>query len=1041
MIKRENFLGGMSEVLPAENLPEGMAAAIENMRLDRDGTWRVLQEPAYRDDLQFESGKAYAWRPVYMPSGADSGEDTVYVYFASGFCAIWYKTGYDPLGEPYWTMTLANDITDLIETDSVRVGYDSQQFVFVDGRENGGAQRITIDSEGDIHLRRFGTEQPKTKPTILQIDNERYEDEAYTGLPVGSILFYCYCIVNEYGERSNPSPLAICDTAQWLAKGTLELEEDYAYIDINGGSIKSVSVSCAIPQPDEAKRIELYRTGTPYFESAVPLPPLKLVTSQAVPEGADTVNMTDSAFASAIEADYENDSAPAGDDISLESGTVFIANAVTQTSFGYPVDKAWAITLTNRNQENYVNRWICIDIRNSAGNFVGLSNTNAIYEANYRFVYSDMITPITAWGTKANTDGSVHTFTDIVSGDTLYYHNLVWLQVPYIAANSDTTIYLVQYSDNVDETYGSNIQVLTEGNSRTFLDSWIDNPVRDENCKISVGRIVTTPPVTDGWQAAWGNKANAFWKATTTGTQIWDNQGTIIQALPIYDYSENSAVSYNNSMPWTYTGGAAAFTYSGVKGMGDADSGYFYIFAKLNASYSIDNVKLAAIVFGSNSSIVIALDNAVGGKSLAVKIGDDDDSPYEVYQHPLTGGTHLFAFVSWQRDFNATGADVDQKTLLKVATLEWSAGLPTYTETYHNNAPKLKEVNEPAVYIYENYVYLDSDIKASGYWYFNMGEFIDNDYEILALSRFDTHFKDYVIGVRNFERTLDTVGNVNVAIEALELENSRKPGKIRWSNGGAVPDLYEHNIFEAAVRIVPLKSFQPTDEHNTLLIWTEKNVLRMGLSGINQEASAVITEARGIGLQNPDCLVQVADGVIWSEKTGIYRLSAGGLKEIGQRRVTLDVYERAIYDPYHREVLFVKSDSTAMVYSLDYDVWSQVDYGVEPLGYLEIDGAGHLLSAEGIYELEPDGDTLTPRILTRKIPARNKINRLTLHSEAGNVKAFIHNHRLAVTPKETATYALGKDDPKGIPQLSGDYVQFEIETDSIHSFDVEDRNG
>lgn len=1040
MIKRENFLGGMSEVLPAENLPEGMAAAIENMRLDRDGTWRVLQKPAYRDDLQFESGKAYAWQPVYMPSGADSGEDTVYVYFASGFCAIWYKTGYDPLGEPYWTMTLANDITDLIETDSVRVGYDSQQFVFVDGRENGGAQRITIDSEGDIHLRRFGTEQPKTKPTILQIDNERYEDEAYTGLPVGSILFYCYCIVNEYGERSNPSPLAICDTAQWLAKGTLKLEEDYAYIDINGGSIKSVSVSCAIPQPDEAKRIELYRTGTPYFESAVPLPPLKLVTSQAVPEGADTVNMTDSAFASAIEADYENDSAPAGDDISLESGTVFIANAVTQTSFGYPVDKAWAITLTNRNQENYVNRWICIDIRNSAGNFVGLSNTNAIYEANYRFVYSDMITPITAWGTKANTDGSVHTFTDIVSGDTLYYHNLVWLQVPYIAANSDTTIYLVQYSDNVDETYGSNIQVLTEGNSRTFLDSWIDNPVRDENCKISVGRIVTTPPVTDGWQAARGNKANAFWKATTTGTQIWDNQGTIIQALPIYDYSENSAVSYNNSMPWTYTtGGAAAFTYSGVEGMGDADSGYFYIFAKLNASYSIDDVKLAAIVFGSNSSIVIALDNAVGGKSLAVKIGDDDDSPYEVYQHPLTGGTHLFAFVSWQRDFNATGADVDQKTLLKVATLEWSAGLPTYTETYHNNAPKLKEVNEPAVYIYENH--LDSDIKASGYWCFNMGEFIDNDYEILALSRFDTHFKDYVIGVRNFERTLDTVGNVNVAIEALELENSRKPGKIRWSNGGAVPDLYEHNIFEAAVRIVPLKSFQPTDEHNTLLIWTEKNVLRMGLSGINQEASAVITEARGIGLQNPDCLVQVADGVIWSEKTGIYCLSAGGLKEIGQRRVTLDVYERAIYDPYHREVLFVKSDSTAMVYSLDYDVWSQVDYGVEPQGYLEIDGAGHLLSAEGIYELEPDGDTLTPRILTRKIPARNKINRLTLHSEAGNVKAFIHNHRLAVTPKETATYALGKDDPKGIPQLSGDYVQFEIETDSIHSFDVEDRNG
>jgi len=183
MIKRENFLGGMSEVLPAENLPEGMAAAIENMRLDRDGTWRVLQEPAYRDDLQFESGKAYAWQPVYMPSGADSGEDTVYVYFASGFCAIWYKTGYDPLGEPYWTMTLANDITDLIETDSVRVGYDSQQFVFVDGRENGGAQRITIDSEATSICADSARSSPRPSPRFYRSTTNATRTRLIPGCP------------------------------------------------------------------------------------------------------------------------------------------------------------------------------------------------------------------------------------------------------------------------------------------------------------------------------------------------------------------------------------------------------------------------------------------------------------------------------------------------------------------------------------------------------------------------------------------------------------------------------------------------------------------------------------------------------------------------------------------------------------------------------------------------------------------------------------------------------------------------------------------
>ena len=46
-----------------------------------------------------------------------------------------------------------------------------------------------------------------------------------------------------------------------------------------------------------------------------------------------------------------------------------------------------------------------------------------------------------------------------------------------------------------------------------------------------------------------------------------------------------------------------------------------------------------------------------------------------------------------------------------------------------------------------------------------------------------------------------------MVIESYVLENDKKPGKIRWSNGGAVTDLYEHNTFEEVQRIIPMRSY------------------------------------------------------------------------------------------------------------------------------------------------------------------------------------------------------------------------------------------
>ncbi|HNX38919.1 MAG TPA: hypothetical protein PKI15_11215, partial [Candidatus Cloacimonadota bacterium] len=371
---------------------------------------------------------------------------------------------------------------------------------------------------GAITCRRFGTQQPITAPVIRQIDNSKYEDQKFTGMPVGSILFYAYCIVNEYGERSNPSPQVVCDTAQWFVKGEL-LDSEYIYSDLNTGSVKSVSVECAIPVTTEAKRIELYRTSAEYHEGSMPLEPFKLVLSQDISGERDSITLLDSSFYSPMAIDYENDVAPAGDDIVLESGTVFIANAVADKTFAVPVTKVWKITLNNANSLNYINRWFAIDIRDDVAHaisglsaldyFPGLTMT-AITGAKYRFIDTDMITPLTAYIGKGN--GSVFsTLTHLTAPTTVKYWGLTYIQIPYLQANSEKVIYLIEATSNITSgTYGYPPIALTSSNYVTFHDLILGNPVRDEKCILSVGNIRQDVPVINGWQSDEGNKANAM---------------------------------------------------------------------------------------------------------------------------------------------------------------------------------------------------------------------------------------------------------------------------------------------------------------------------------------------------------------------------------------------------------------------------------------------------------------------------------------------------------------------------------------------------
>ena len=596
--------------------------------------------------------------------------------------------------------------------------------------------------------------------------------------------------------------------------------------------------------------------------------------------------------------------------------------------------------------------------------------------------------------------------------------------------------------------------------------------MRDENCLIAQGKVWDAPRVSGGHQLTFGNKANAIFAATNSSkpqeinpvpvwlhdeTQAAVNPGAVelsTNHLFFQDKASFRGWHYGNGIFENVSGVDATMT-----GLPGASKGYicghihstgtgtdtlFRLRTELpEEGTSFDFRKIEGDIIRDTNGVTFRLRMQLQD----VYEGWTDAPTWDLSPQTCTLATsipntaaedlHIFVFWSWARKPIAGGpSEVDQindynDTLMGIIVQRFNG------ETSMNSY-RADQFNYFQDMPLEVQLHSHGDI-ASGLWYVNVGEFIDDPQEIISLYNFGTHFESpaSVIGWRS-ETSSRRVVNKNVTWEAYELRNEKRPGKIRWSLGGAVPELYERNIFQEIKRIIPLKSWQPTDEHNTLLIWTKDKVLRMALSGDNREASALITEMHGVGLQNPDELAQVTEGVIWKDGNAVYLLNANSLKEIARQVVDLaDETMTALYDKKNKEVLFIPADGNAYCYNLKWGAWSRLDYGLDAKQFIEYDGKWCLV-ADGVYDLDPTDDTkLAPLIRTKKHPARMKLRRLTIHGSGGTVKGIIHNHRLAAGYTTTPEYTFSGDDPKAMPQLSGDYVQFEIVTDTIHTYDIE----
>jgi hypothetical protein len=303
------------------------------------------------------------------------------------------------------SVTLFSDV----DADSVQFAFDDYQFVWVDGRTNNIARRVIINQDGEIVAASVGMLKPSQKPEFVGVKFSDQNDEG-TGIGKGKVLLVCYTYVDDSEVESNPSPVAVIDSIQYMARGYYTKDGVNYFYPISGGtytfdqnligSIESFVLNIAIDN-EFVKRVNVYVAEADYVETIAPHSAFRLTTSRQITKGLTEASIAVAAVPSIVEVSYENDLAPKGDDIALVDGVAFIGNAVNSLGISQVAEKIWSITLTNQNKFNYANRWMRLDLFDEAGAYPvgadvldGLADWSAEDLSLFRMLDSDLTTPL-----------------------------------------------------------------------------------------------------------------------------------------------------------------------------------------------------------------------------------------------------------------------------------------------------------------------------------------------------------------------------------------------------------------------------------------------------------------------------------------------------------------------------------------------------------------------------------------------------------------------------------------------------------------------
>ena len=317
-----------------------------------------------------------------------------------------------------------------------------------------------------------------------------------------------------------------------------------------------------------------------------------------------------------------------------------------------------------------------------------------------------------------------------------------------------------------------------------------------------------------------------------------------------------------------------------------------------------------------------------------------------------------------------------------------------------------------------------------------LNSYVENEWQALSILRFMPFYPTDGIGAYNEFGLIGTnqIGfmNSNVDIGVMQISSDIRPGRVTWGSQYSRSAMNEININENVLALASVRSFQPSDEHNTVLIFTPDNVYMLSLLGMNAEDYRLLKFISGIGIANKYAICATHSGIVWLSDHGLMEISANGVANISKGTMDMTNVSTITYDGEHNWIWArgtVGGKDICYVFQCDERVWWEYRGEVMPDDFIGgvKDGAWVSYADKKVYEHGDESNGGDNTIRTKAImPLGKKIGRIkaisSMPSASYSLSAKLYGENIE-NSETSSTVTAYTNRKTAIPGLSADYIQ------------------
>ena len=951
-----DFSGGMIDKIEPELIPDNAVVKAINCEYVKSG---VLTKRRGTMPSDLQSGLAnqgllnprdfWVWYPKTMPTVSIGS--VVYVVYTNDYriCVLW-KTS-----ETLWSHQ-ETDFT-YTEDSEIEIFAGADSFLITDNVNI--AHRIVIDSDGTILSGYLEIPAPPEAPILRPMedwDANRFETDS-SGEKVGDCgLVQCVVtVVTEYGEESNPSPISKTLDMQWLKIDTDNIDEqwlDKVYTD-----------NLTIPEGiDEYTRSKLkdfkiyYRI---FRYSDLESQPFTLGATIEITDktaGAKNTHTLTNEIGEGEYPSYENDSAPIGKVICETADVKFIGGVKTNLKFPHSDLKYCKLNIQNPDSRSYVDAVIWIRLYDM---YAPVTENKKISNFNWewnpynriRLYDKDLTTAIKV------------VYNYYSSGD----HYLdVFVKIPLFTGGINNPVYFC---------FGDNVLNNDDGGQFTSLTDWqFPNQETFQGEKVKYKTVVCCPANEKGTSiggttdSVITNKANINYTGTFNSKVSWSDM--VISGIPeIRKFFNWSCLKFNTDGE---TFGKVTFADIGISSL--PETGYIKLCAYININdiHTAQNIHLITFYTDASHYLGLVVNSYTGLKYIKYSsnglthYGSNSLRLYDYHSQCMT------IVMSWDKPnekvslfakmFDQPGGIYDPELPLKSREYTVNNLMTTISDIVLGD---INGNNNATFYLSQIQVVQGRYLSANNY---------EDRLAAESMAHFFPAFETFVGG-----------GSQNNIIfeETKENEIKERRNTYKWSelNGINFPDLFEKQVREPILKIIPTQSYLQFEYLPTVLIFTRNTVTRFIVSGLpedwRQQSDKLIEEYSQYGLLAPKSLTKVGNSIFWFSEIGVIKWSKDGFRNISIEKIDIPIADTYIGFYTKRNQYILQQITPGLNYSYVYDitrnVWTKF-YGLDVqvaqilAGGTESDNINLFLNSQGVIEAYPAEShyTLKETIITTK---------------------------------------------------------------------------